>query len=295
MKHWQSYWNSGQHSSIPNDVKDIYGLTLKGFWGEVFSAPLVPPKNAILEVCCGNGALPNLLLTQPMLQQGHWHATDYSSLNKANFAVSASDSRLKIQGKVNAEKLPFEDETYDVVVSQFGIEYANDNAFLEALRVLVEGGIFAFIAHPASSRLITEHQQALVAKDSAMELIAILKRLSNEPQRQEYKDSFNAFMANTPDQIKRELALAGMFEAANAFFAQALKINKAQRQGLVGSIERCFVDYYARMEDMVAAALTEQRIDRLCKLLEAKGASLSLHKEISVEGQVVAIGQLWQK
>lgn len=295
MKHWQSYWSSGQQSSIPNDVKNIYGLTVSEFWREVFATQQADNEVAILELCCGNGALTKLLLSKSVLQKCRWLATDFSELDKAHFAVAASDPRLSIRGKVNAEQLPFSDNAFDYVVSQFGIEYAEDQAFSEAIRVLNQGAKFALIAHPAKSRLISEHKQALSAKPSALALIAILRNLALQPQNPDYKANFNSFMAETPDAVKHELAVAGMFEAANAFFAQALRIGLQQRQNFVESIANCFGDYYSRMEDMVHAALTEQRIESLKQKLATANANLCLEKEIEVEGELVAVGYIWQK
>ena len=47
----------------------------------------------------------------------------------------------------SVSQLPFRDASFDIVVSQFGIEYAGTEAFGEAARVLAPGGAAQFIIH----------------------------------------------------------------------------------------------------------------------------------------------------
>ncbi len=61
-----------------------------------------------------------------------------------------------MQGGVDAEALPFADGTFDLVVSQYGIEYARlDRAVSEVLRVLAPGGGVAMVLHHAEGRPAT--------------------------------------------------------------------------------------------------------------------------------------------
>ena len=63
------------------------------------------------------------------------------------------------RGGVAAEALPFTDGSFDVVVSQYGIEYADlERALAEIARVLVPGGALVWLAHAADSEIARQHR-----------------------------------------------------------------------------------------------------------------------------------------
>jgi SAM-dependent methyltransferase len=62
-------------------------------------------------------------------------------------------------GGVAAESLPFADGSFDVVVSQYGLEYADlERALAEAARVLVPGGALVWLAHADGSEIARQHR-----------------------------------------------------------------------------------------------------------------------------------------
>ncbi len=73
----------------------------------------------------------------------------------------------------DAQQLPFDDETFDVVVCQFGVMFFPDrvHAFAEARRVLAPGGAFIFsawdnITHNDFAAAVTAAIAALIPDDS---------------------------------------------------------------------------------------------------------------------------------
>jgi ubiquinone/menaquinone biosynthesis C-methylase UbiE len=104
------------------------------------------PLSRVLEIAAGTGVVTRVLasvlpekviivatdLNQPMLDQ----------------AIAVGTRRVVEWRQANAMDLPFEDDTFDAVVCQFGVMFFPDKAraFAEARRVLKAGGAFIFNA-----------------------------------------------------------------------------------------------------------------------------------------------------
>ncbi len=131
------------------------GQALEGFWRGVFGR--VRPGARLLEIGCGSG------------QVSVWAAEAHRGLT-----ITASDIHhsadavgrhpdVTFRGGVRAEALPFPDSAFDLVVSNFGFEYADPAlAAPELARVVALAGGAVLVVHrtdsdvSASSRLMIE-------------------------------------------------------------------------------------------------------------------------------------------
>jgi ubiquinone/menaquinone biosynthesis C-methylase UbiE len=99
----------------------------------------------VLEIACGTGIVTRAL-RERIPPDGKLVATDLSEpmLASARPKFSASDA-IECR-EADAMALPFDDESFDAVVCQFGFMYVPDKllAFREARRVLRVGGQFLF-------------------------------------------------------------------------------------------------------------------------------------------------------
>jgi ubiquinone/menaquinone biosynthesis C-methylase UbiE len=117
----------------------------------------------VLELACGTGRLTRHLL-QLLDMDGTLYATD---LNEEMLAVAREkiqDNRLSWQA-IDAQALPYEDNSFDLVVCQFGVMFFPDKlkAFREALRVLQPDGTFLFLTwdDPSYNTVSFETQKIL--------------------------------------------------------------------------------------------------------------------------------------
>ena len=136
---------------------------IAGFWHESFDA--LAPQHRVLDVASGNGALPRRLLG---LDGGSDRGCNIDAIDLAALAPgwlgeldAGQRARLRLHSGVMAEQLPFADATFDLVVSQYGIEYADlARAVPEAARVLRPHGRL---------RLLMHHVDALPVRKGAVE------------------------------------------------------------------------------------------------------------------------------
>ena len=109
-------------------------------------AAALSPK-AVLETAAGSGVVTRALA--PMLSpDARYVATDLNQPMLDHAAArQGRDGRISWQ-KADAQALPFEDATFDLVCCQFGVMFFPDrpSAYREARRVLKPGGTFLFNA-----------------------------------------------------------------------------------------------------------------------------------------------------
>ncbi len=150
---WSNYWASGKVSTFGR-IDDLdSGAALVSLWRRLL-APISDAK--ALDMGCGNGALGQMLLKIA--------AEEGVSLAVAGVdsAVIPPDAELPegltLQGETQIEQMPFENDHFDLAVSQFGFEYAETaGALAEVFRVLRPGGQLVIIGH---------HRSAYVCRDS---------------------------------------------------------------------------------------------------------------------------------
>ncbi len=132
--------------SIPETYdRHLVPLIFDGFAQDISQAVAALSPSMVLETAAGSGVVTRAVaarlspdaryvvtdLNQPML--------DYAA------ARQAADSRISWR-KADAQALPFEDATFDLVCCQFGVMFFPDRqaGYREARRVLKPGGCFLF-------------------------------------------------------------------------------------------------------------------------------------------------------
>jgi ubiquinone/menaquinone biosynthesis C-methylase UbiE len=169
---WTSYWQSGFLHSLPGTYDGNYGGSIGRYWRHFFSG-LAEPCH-VLDLATGNGPLPHCLLQVNQLEGVQCTAVDLSAIAPAWWAaeIPAHRNRVRFVGKVDLGQLPFEGAHFDVIVSQYGLEYGpRPQTLNELARVLRRDGEIRAICHHYRSMLLQQahHERAHIAwilKDS---------------------------------------------------------------------------------------------------------------------------------
>lgn len=157
---WRDYWKSNRPAScVP--ANEATAAEIAAYWLGVFAD--VADQSRILDIATGNG----ILLA---------HAANAAVEGGKTFALTGVDladiapqkyldeapagfDDIRFVGKTAAEALPFEVHEFDVVVSQYGLEYAQlDKALAEVERVLAPGGRFVWLAHCDDSEVVLQNR-----------------------------------------------------------------------------------------------------------------------------------------
>jgi SAM-dependent methyltransferase len=207
----------------------------------------------VLEIACGTGVVTRALAST-LPSSVDIIATD---LNPAmiNEASAVGTSRNVTWQVADAMKLPFEDNSFDAIICQFGVMFFPDKvaAFKEARRVLKRDGVFLFNVWDR----IEDNEFADVVTN------ALVAELPHDPPR---------FLARTPHGyhdragIERDLVSAGfntteietVTKRSCASSPAAPAIAYCQGTPLRSELERAAPNELARLTDLATEAVAQR-------------------------------------
>lgn len=290
---WTKYWATGTLHSCSTSFQGNYAGAIGDCWREAFAA--LPRGGRVLDVGTGNGPLPKLLLDV----QGHrgvfCDAVDLASVSPAwvGELALAMQTRVRFHSAVQAEHLPFDAARFDLVVSQFGLEYSDlSQSLAELARVLRPHGAVRLVVHHSqsvSARLAAEelrHIDWLVAEDG---LLSVAQRmlgpmsqaataqgrlaLQHDVRANHLRDRFNMVQ----DELERRLKTSicpDVLEEARVVVADALvqagQHSTQHGQARLSGFAESLTGSRLRLVELLAAALGVAGVESLL-------AGLSIH------------------
>lgn len=141
---WDTYWQGAQSDSAFNRGGATHPL-IKSFWSE--SLAMIRERNVcnrVIDIASGSGSVIEAIESE--FGEG---VVDISCVDISASAIDALTRRFpQVHGiQSDATSIPLESGSFDLVTSQFGIEYAGVDAFAEAARLVDMGGCVAFLIH----------------------------------------------------------------------------------------------------------------------------------------------------
>ncbi len=284
---WSRYWATGARHSCHGSFDGQYSGAFESFWSQV--AAELPLGARVLDLCTGSGALPRLFASLRR-DDAAWRCdgVDLAELPPPK-RLGLADSRIRLHARTSAESLPFESACFDLVISQYGLEYCDPALALpESLRVLRPGGRLALVLHHAESlpaelaRTEVSHIEGLLAADGLLDMAAgmhaLLMRartaqgrveLDRDPAALRLRDQFNA----AQEQIEREIAASrcpDVLHEARQAIMQAFQAGPAGAAQLQ-SYRQQLQDAQLRLSELVMHALDEAKLSALEAQLQSSG------------------------
>ncbi|RZQ54766.1 hypothetical protein C1E23_01780 [Pseudoalteromonas phenolica] len=197
MSSWDKYWENNTGGEVFVSSEGQKNTELEELWRKFFHRKqnLIKKKTKVLDIASGAGSI-------------------FSSIdNSENFNLYALDGsgealeKLKTQMPyVNVLKYKFDeyatkDIYYDIIVSQFGIEYSGKEYFRKIGELLSDEGSFKLIVHKSGSMIDKRTQQEidcinLLNDTEFFDLAKKLIKLDND--NIEYKNVFEQFTSIEP-------------------------------------------------------------------------------------------------
>lgn len=297
---WSQYWASGLLHSCPGSFAGNYDGAIAQFWSRAF-APLGAGQR-VLDIATGNGALPRLLLG---VDGGSDAGCEVDAIDLAKMAPDwlhqlrpAQRSRLHFHPGTLAEQLPFADAHFDLVISQYGIEYADlDRALVEAARVLNAQGRLCLLMHHRRSLPVLKAEAELdllgqmrgdadliACAQGMLPWIAMAasaegrSQLAGNAAANADRARFNACQQSIDALLARSAAgaeaLTELRDQIQQVFALAQTKGRAVADAALHKLALDQADQRLRATELIAHALDSERMQSVLELLGEQGFSL---------------------
>lgn len=267
---WTAYWQEGGSTCLPG-APAVVQRALASHWQQ--RARSLPRRARVLDLAAGAGAV---LSTMRAVRRD----LELTGVDQAT--LPAGPPGCHMLSAIDCSALPFEDGSFHLVTSQFGIEYCPPDAVDEAARVLAPDGAMHWLLHAADSPA-TRHNAARLAAMRAM-IDAGLFRLARQAAAG-FEDQALGARLHAVRAAHQHQGIAAELPAA---LAQAL--NSRAPMPTIAAIEQKAASEMDRLQAMAAAALSEEAAQALTARLNASGIAARLQPlMVANEGKIAWI------
>jgi len=167
---WADYWDGDSEESDQALGHPTHARRLKARWEALFSDEFAARSGRVtlLDAACGTG-----VVAGAAARAGRAHTEIDLDIVLTDFAASALATALAKPGlagaagfAADAANLPVRDGSLDLVVSQFGLEYAGEGVFDGAADAVAVGGALHAVVHLKDGEIYRECAENLRVLDS---------------------------------------------------------------------------------------------------------------------------------
>lgn len=275
--YWTDYWQQGHLTSFGEDLTGNYTGTLLFEWEKFFSSIKSEPVK-VVDIGTGNGALIDIAVNTADCKTPHFFGVDFAKL-KVKSELEADN--ITFCPQTSAEKLPFEEGSVNIVVSQFGIEYSDlSQSVSETARVLAKGGEIRWIMHARESSIVKPNSaifDAIIALQQDRGPIYVLRQLINalakfgpqSVQAEQCRNELNSAIQYCVEHNQQGLHGTGFPAFLKAVMNPSVKFK--DKKQMLKVFEGEMKGQFERLKDLIDASLTEADLASLLQLLSANG------------------------
>ncbi|MEM9839648.1 MAG: class I SAM-dependent methyltransferase [Pseudomonadota bacterium] len=270
---WSAYWKTRNSTSSLEGAGVEHHDALRQYWDDLFAS--ADKGTRVMDLACGAGTVAR--------RAHHAGLAAITALDYAPEALRLLKADLPsidvVEGSLTA---PVPGAPFDLVVSQFGVEYAGTDGFESAAKMVADGGTLALLCHLKDGGIDREVAgdvafataiQESRFTDAARAFVEKEHRAQNiDRSTQHFKTmedaarSLASLAAARPGSIAEHL-LRGAQQLIDRRHNYDLKDITGWLDGMDGEIAA----YRARMTAMNEAALSEADVANTARLLETAG------------------------
>ncbi|GAB5382413.1 MAG: hypothetical protein Alis3KO_08820 [Aliiglaciecola sp.] len=291
-ENWSQYWQkeSAKGEVFVNKDGDKH-QGLRDFWRSKLDN--LPAGSRIIDLACGAGSIYADLENAANF---NLFAADYSQSALEQLVKRMPDVNIKV---CSANDLPYEDNMFDGVVSQFGIEYAGVSAFVEAARVLKSKKTLVVLCHFQEGFIDSKNKQELEGAKlvETLNFIPIAKKVTNafyEAKESVIKQAMTEFTSVEPELAKKvAVATSGVHVHLYNGFKQLFMNRQAYaKEDIIGWLDAMSDEVSTailRLTDMRNAALSEQQMIDVCDQVAANYAGEPKFSSFTLSGHELPV------
>ncbi|WP_339768947.1 class I SAM-dependent methyltransferase [uncultured Paraglaciecola sp.] len=289
-KHWIKTSDTAAHAS-----NAIHDRVTQHYWKSNLKSCILK-NNQVLDLASGRGALLDIVRSCQPFQTDH--GMQYCSVDLSKTALQKIKSVYPKSNVVRADcaKLPFPSNSFDLIMSQFGIEYAGLDAFFECSRVLKKSGKFMGISHYRHGALHIECVDNLEAVDFLSNIeffryaqLAFHAKLTGDPdvQSKQLEMVFTDILSRLFHAVSEQPKLVGglllrLYNDTSYMYKNWDRFEAVAIIQWLDNMEEELNNYRARMASMNESALDEASLDQALIAFKTKGFNKIIRREISI-------------
>jgi SAM-dependent methyltransferase len=298
--HWDQFWQQGEAACCDDRGSPVHAQAVERVWTSLFESAAA--GSSVLDMCTGNGGV--LAIASGIGNIAGGLGVDFARTNP-----SLAPGFEFLRASVTA--LPLEDKSFDIVTSQFGIEYTPIEASMaEVARVLKPSGQSVFLIHATDGATATgargqlddldellDERQPFPAAREALDKVVTLERAGASPAAAARADAeaaygrFYALLEWLGQQWQGRSAgdvFRNTGELLQHTFQHRQAFPLATLLGKVDETESSVSFHRARLQALVDAARDEAGMAELVELATGLGLVEADFEAIEVGGQTVA-------
>ena len=286
---WSMYWAKGERNSCLAAQNKSDQLAIENYWHEV--ARSLNESARVLDLACGNGAVAYALQkARADLILDAIDKSELSPFSKSHYS-NVEEPNLRFHSNIDLLDLPTKFTGYDLICSQFGVEYAG----LLKLPDVVKGRLnqnaeFVILVHHKSGGLFkstekkTQEYQALKVTGLLENLGSHLTSLKSEDIEQQKNTRQNLEIAGQQYLQKKigTKSISGAVFDAIAHILATVDTSLPKALKMFGSLCLRVDAEHNRLEQMLSAAQSKQDIQKLDSLFKQHGFVDTQIKEFTV-------------
>ena len=301
---WDTYW-AGTGTTGAFSSGGVNHPAITAFWDSLFAdIDAREPGYTMLDIATGNGAV-----VERALAAAGGDAIDVTCVDISDAAIDNVVARFpRITGIVaDARDIPLDDARFDLVTSQFGVEYAGKDAINEAARLVAPGGLLATLLHTDTGSIFKECSDSLAA-------VTALQQARFVPlARAFFEAGFNAVRGGDRapyDEAGRELSpavqaaeqiitkygenvaggtVAKLYEDVARIHERIQHFDADEVLQWITAMDAELDAYNARMSSMMEAAINSPTFDKICGQLKKDGFELRQATALSPAGDTLPV------
>lgn len=298
---WENHWQKTNDTAAFEESTPLHNY-LQTHWSNFLKQTISPHNDTkLIDLACGKGTVSELAVSQG--KAANTGRLDIHCVDASFSAVKNVAQRLSISAalQANCANLPYQNDSFDLVVSQFGIEYAPAHSAKEFARILKSSGRFASVIHYKNGAIYQDcnEKRKLIEKILSLNLF--------EKAQVAFTAGYAVVDGKLPPQVfqKADADFAPVIEQykqviistnseVKSLLIQILKDMGFMYENIASHSEQDvsdwltstkleFINFKDRMSSMVNAAMDEEQICQMLAPFLAKGFTQTICERLSVD------------
>lgn len=290
MDAWSAAWKNPTITSFVGQFPESYDGPILEFW----QSQMADMPEHVVDLACGNGALTWIANDILNCEGPRARITGFDFANIDPFKALKRNPRdypqVRFVGNTPIENLPLESASVDLAISQYGFEYSNlEDSVPEVARILKPGGRLSLIMHDQDSVIVRQAVDLLgdsrdmldfiKLHDLALEKIDLQAKFAGQ-EAMEKSPAFHDLQSRIRRALDELTPRVGRHPRGSMLHNYFSTIHRAVNDPGIGSRDRRtkmvksardgLTRGVRRISALAEAALSEEGLDELCRLLEAQ-------------------------